>query len=225
MGQCLRIASATAECRTVVGIAENIRQLRIDSDRGLEIYVPAAQGDEVRTRLIVRTRRDASAVAGPLRRDLATLMPAGGYVVVTPLSTTIAEVTRAWRLGAVMFSAFGALAAIVAAVGLYAVVSYGVKQRGHEIGIRMALGARGFDVVRLVVGEALTITVVGVAIGISVAWLVAPRIGPLLFGISSHDARSYVGACTALLVATVVAALAPASRAARFDPAIALRAD
>jgi predicted permease len=225
MGQCLRIASATAECRTVVGIAENIRQLRIDSDRGLEIYVPAAQGDEVRTRLIVRTRRDASAVAGPLRRDLATLMPAGGYVVVTPLSTTIAEVTRAWRLGAVMFSAFGALAAIVAAVGLYAVVSYGVKQRGHEIGIRMAHGARLFDVVRLVVGEALTITIVGVGIGISVAWLVAPRIGPLLFGISAHDARSYVGACTALLVATVVAALAPASRAARFDPAVALRAD
>ena len=122
-------------------------------------------------------------------------MPAGAYVVVTPLSTTVANVTRAWRLGAVMFSAFGALAALVAAVGLYGVVSYGVNQRGHEIGIRMALGARVFDVVRLVVGEALTITILGVAIGCAVAWLVAPRIGPLLFGVSSHDARSYVGAC------------------------------
>jgi ABC-type antimicrobial peptide transport system permease subunit len=152
-------------------------------------------------------------------------MPAGGYVVVTPLATTVASVTRAWRLGAVMFSAFGALAALVAAVGLYAVVSYGVNQRGHEIGIRMALGARVFDVVRLVVGEALIITIFGVAIGCTVAWLVAPRIGPLLFDVSSHDARSYVGACIALLVATLAAALAPAARAARFDPAAALRAD
>jgi ABC-type antimicrobial peptide transport system permease subunit len=208
-----------------VGIAENIRQQRIDSDRALEIYVPAAQGGEARTRLIVRTRHDASPVAESIRRDLADLMPAGAYVAVTPLSTTVADVTHAWRLGAVMFSAFGALAALVAAVGLYAVVSYGVNQRGHEIGIRMALGARVFDVVRLVVGEALMITILGVAIGCAVAWLVAPRIGPLLFGVSAHDTRSYVGACIALLAATLVAALAPAARATRFDPAISLRAD
>lgn len=225
MGQCLRLARATADCRTVVGIAENVHQQRIDADRALEIYVPAAQAGEARTRLVVRTKHDASPVAESIRRELAGLMPAGGYLVVTPLSTQVANVTHAWRLGAVMFSAFGALAALVAAVGLYAVVSYGVNQRGHEIGIRMALGARVLDVVRLVVGEALMITIFGVAIGCAVAWLVAPRIGPLLFDVSSHDARSYVGACIALLVATVVAALAPAARAARFDPAIALRAD
>ena len=124
-----------------------------------------------------------------------------------------------------MFSAFGALAVIVAAVGLYGVVSYGVGQRGHEIGIRMALGARAFDVVRLVVGEALTITIAGVAIGSAVAWLFAPRIGPLLFDVSSHDARSFVGAGVALLSATVAAALAPAARAAGSDPARALRTD
>src|SRR5262249_31967762 len=162
---------------------ENIRQLRIDSDRGLEIYVPAAQGGAGFTRLVVRTRHDASSVAESLRRDLGRLMPAGAYISVTPLSTRIANVTRAWRLGAVMVSAFGALAAIVAAVGLYGIVSYGVKQRGHEIGIRMALGARVLDVVRLVIGEALMITIAGVAIGCTIAWLVAPRIGPLLFDV------------------------------------------
>ena len=225
IGQCLRLAKPTADCRTVVGVAENIRQLRIDSDRGLEIYVPAAQGGAGFTRLVVRTRHDASSVAESLRRDLAGLMPAGAYIAVTPLSTRIANVTRAWRLGAVMFSAFGALAAIVAAVGLYGVVSYGVNQRGHEIGIRMALGARALDIVRLVVGEALTVTTFGVAIGCSIAWLVAPRIGPLLFGISSHDAGSYAGACIALLIATLVAALVPTARAVRFDAAVALRAD
>src|SRR5262245_64351397 len=101
-----------------------------------------------------------------VRRAMQAAMPAPGYVVVSPLEDLVDKQRRSWTLGATMFVAFGGLALVVAAVGLYGVISYNVAQRTHELGIRIALGAQAVDVVRLVVSQAMSFAGAGVALGV-----------------------------------------------------------
>jgi ABC-type antimicrobial peptide transport system permease subunit len=124
-----------------------------------------------------------------------------------------------------MFSLFGMLALVLAAIGLYSVIAYNVTQRTHEMGVRVALGAQGGDVVRLVVREGLSIVVPGVALG-AVASLVAGRwVAPLLFNVSPKDPPVLVTVVLTLIAVAIAASWAPAMRAARVDPSVALRSD
>ena len=132
---------------------------------------------------------------------------------------------RSWRLGATMFTIFGALALVVAAVGLYSVVAYDVSQRTRELGVRVALGASGGAVLRLVVGEGVRVVAVGLALGAAVALALAGRVAPLLYEVSAKDPATYAGVIGVLLAVAVAASLAPAIRAARVDPNVALRTD
>jgi ABC-type antimicrobial peptide transport system permease subunit len=133
--------------------------------------------------------------------------------------------TRSWRLGATLFVGFGALALLVAVVGLYGVISYGVAQRMHELGVRVALGARSADVMRLVVLTGLRLAIAGVAAGLSAAWLSARWVEPLLFRQSATDPLTYGVVGVAMLLAALAASAMPAFRAARADPNSALRAE
>jgi ABC-type antimicrobial peptide transport system permease subunit len=147
------------------------------------------------------------------------------YVTVTPMSTIIAPQIRSWRIGATMFSVFGALALVLAAIGLYGVIAYNVSQRTHEMGVRVALGAQARDVIRLIVREGLTIVVPGVVLG-AIAALVAGRwVAPLLFDVSPKDPSVLVAVIATLLGVAIMASWLPAQRAARVDPSEALRAD
>jgi putative ABC transport system permease protein len=132
---------------------------------------------------------------------------------------------RSWRLGATMFTIFGLLALVVAAVGLYSVVAYDVSQRTRELGVRVALGASGGTVLRLVVGEGVRVVALGLALGAAVAVSLATKVSPLLYEVSAKDPLTYAGVIAVLLVVAIVASLAPALRAARVDPNVALRAD
>jgi ABC-type antimicrobial peptide transport system permease subunit len=132
---------------------------------------------------------------------------------------------RSWRLGATMFTIFGLLALLVAAIGLYSVVAYDVSQRTRELGVRVALGASAGAVLRLVVGEGLRVVVVGLVLGAAVALSLAARVSPLLYNVSPKDPVTYAGVVGVLIVVAVVASLAPALRASRVDPNVALRAD
>ena len=124
-----------------------------------------------------------------------------------------------------MFTIFGLLALVVAAIGLYSVVAYDVSQRTRELGVRVALGASAGRVLRLVVGEGVRVVIVGFALGAAAALSLAGRVSPLLYNVSSKDPATYVGVVGVLLIVAVVASLAPALRAARVDPNVALRAD
>lgn len=124
-----------------------------------------------------------------------------------------------------MFVVFGLLALLVAAVGLYSVIAYGVAQRTHELGVRLALGANRGDIARLVVGHAVASTVVGLAIGIALALVGGRFLVALLFETSPRHPAAFVGVSIVLVLVSVAASLLPARRATRLDPAIALRAE
>ena len=111
------------------------------------------------------TRATRPTMPRAVRRALQPLMPGVSYVTVTPMTTIMASTTRSWRLGATMFAVFGALALVLAAIGLYSVIAYNVTQRTHEMGVRVALGAQARDVIRLIVREGLAIVIPGVALG------------------------------------------------------------
>jgi ABC-type antimicrobial peptide transport system permease subunit len=135
------------------------------------------------------------------------------------------EGLRPWRLGAALFSVFGALALLVAGVGVYSVIAYSVTQRTHEMGIRIALGARARDVLRLVASEGVRLVAIGSAVGAAIAVALADLLQSMLYDVSARDPIVLAGAVTTLVVVAMVAALIPAHRASRVDPAIALRAD
>ncbi|MCC6773832.1 MAG: FtsX-like permease family protein, partial [Gemmatimonadaceae bacterium] len=163
--------------------------------------------------------------AEPTRRELHRVMPGQSYLTARPLSTIIDREQQSWRFGAILFGAFGGLAFVVAAVGLYGVISYGVTQRTHELGVRVALGARDGDVMRLVLGQGMRLTVAGVAIGLVLAWAAGSQLQPLLCQQSARDVRVMGAVAATLLVVAVLACGVPARRATRANPNDALRAD
>jgi ABC-type antimicrobial peptide transport system permease subunit len=124
-----------------------------------------------------------------------------------------------------MFAVFGGLALVLATIGLYSVVAYGVTQRTHEMGVRIALGARVADVVRLIVRDGVGVVLVGVAIGSVIALAASRSLAPLLFKTSPHDPLVFGGVATVLLVVALAASWIPALRASRVDPSTALRSD
>ena len=152
-------------------------------------------------------------------------MPGQQYVTVQPMTTLLDAQQRSWRIGATMFVAFGVLALIVAAVGLYGVIAYMVAQRMHELGIRIALGAQGVDVVRLVVGEGVRLAAIGVGVGGAIAFGAARWIQPLLFQQSAKDPVVFAVVSVLLLGVALAASAMPAVRAMRADPNTVLRAD
>jgi ABC-type antimicrobial peptide transport system permease subunit len=121
--------------------------------------------------------------------------------------------------------AFGALALVVAAVGLYGVISYNVTQRMHEIGVRIALGAQTADVLRLVVGQGLAFGAAGLALGLTLALFAAPFVQPLLFRLSARDPVTYATVGSVMLLVSLVASAVPAIRATQADPNAGLRSD
>jgi ABC-type antimicrobial peptide transport system permease subunit len=152
-------------------------------------------------------------------------MPGAAYVTVIPLDQILGQERRAFALGATMFTVFGGLALLLAAVGLYSVISYGVLQRRHELGVRVALGARVGDILGMVVGEGMRLATVAVALGLLVAWAAGRWMAPLLFETSPHDVPIFGGVAVVLLLIALVASVIPARRAAQVDPNVALRAD
>jgi predicted permease len=223
LGQCVKIGADTSPCRTVVGVAEDITYEDLKGDLGLTYYIPAGQWRPEQGGLFVRTRDDASGEAEPVRRALQRLMPGASYVTVTSLADILAPNMHQWALGATMFSVFGALALLVAAVGLYSVIAYTVSERTHELGIRIALGARTGDVLGLVVGAGVRFAAAGIVIGAAIAIAAGKWVRPLLFGESPYDPLVFGLTAAVLLGAAVAASLIPAVRAARMDPTVAFR--
>ena len=225
IGQCVRIGADTMPCTEVVGVVADIRN-RLLGDVGSQYYLPIDQlARGMGGGVFVRARGDVTDQVETVRRELQKAMPGASYVTITPLEDIVGRETRSWKLGATMFSVFGVIALLVAAVGLYSVIAYNVAQRTHELGVRVALGARTPDVVRLVVGEGLRVSLAGIALGTITALIAVRWVGSLLFGVSPKDPAVFSLVAVTLLLVGIVASIVPAWRASRVEPSVALRSD
>ncbi len=226
IGQCFHLSSPTSPCTTVIGIAEEMHVRSLADAREFSYYLPAAQlGEPLYPQVMVRVNGRAADHVAALRRALQREMPGAGYVNVVPLRALIDPNLRAWQFGATMFVAFGLLALVLAAVGLYSTIAYDVAQRRRELGVRVALGASTTRVMSLVVASGMRLIVVGVGFGIAIALWAGRWIEPLLFEETARDPSVYTVVAATLLVVALVALAAPARRAARVDPNSVLRAD
>jgi putative ABC transport system permease protein len=228
IGECMRVNADTMPCTTVIGVAEDAVQQSITDTERLLYYMPDEQPAPMRpgNRLLLRlSNRNASASIERVRAAMQRAMPAPAYVTVSPLEGVVDTQRRSWTLGATMFVAFGALALLVAAIGLYGVIAYNVAQRLHELGVRIALGAQSRDIVRLVVTQGISFAAAGVTIGLGVALIAARWVQPLLFDESARDPLVFTGVGVLVGVVALLASAAPASRATRADPNTALRSD
>jgi putative ABC transport system permease protein len=225
LGQCLRIGADTAPCTTVVGVAEDTRTQSLTSQHQYAYYVPIAQYSDPTGTLLVRVSGRADDYAESVRRGLQPLMPGAAYLTAVPFRTRVAPQMRSWQLGATMFVAFGALALVLAGIGLYAVIAYDVAQRRREIGIRIALGASRTQVMGRVVRGGVRVVVIGAGVGSVIAAGAAKRAAPLLFHESAMDPVVYAGVAGVLLLVALVATWVPAFAAARVDANVTLRAD
>jgi ABC-type antimicrobial peptide transport system permease subunit len=224
IGKCFRMREATAPCLTVVGIAEDMVQRDLAGTQRLHYYVSIDQYTRTwGNGLVLRVRGEPAAKAERIRKSLQRVMPGASYVIVQPLANIVADAQRSWRLGATMFVAFGFLALVVAAVGLYGVIGYNVTQRMHELGVRVALGAQRGDVVRMVVSQGARFALAGSVAGAALALLSGRWLQPLLFRQSATDPWIYGSVSAAMIVVALAASLIPAIRASRADPITALR--
>jgi predicted permease len=224
LGKCLKVGADTNPCRAVVGVAQDMRWGTFGDDGALQLYLSDEQYVGP-LGLYVRTRGDARRSREAIRLELQRLAPGVAYIEALTLQDLVDPHMRPWQLGATMFTLFGLLALVLSGVGLYSAIAYGVSQRRHEIGVRLALGAAGRDIVAMVVVEGVRVMLVGIVIGVALALVVSRYVASQLFGVGARDPVTIVVVVATLFVVTVIASLYPAWRAARVDPVTALRAD
>ncbi|MCI0435044.1 MAG: ABC transporter permease, partial [Gemmatimonadetes bacterium] len=227
LGKCMRVGADTVPCSEIVGIAEDARRQSLEDVPVMQYYVPLAQRQVTASLrvLFIRPRGDAAAAIGVVRRELATLRSDLPFAEIRTLASLVDPHVRPWRLGAALFTAFGALALMLAALGLYAVIAYAVAQRTQEVGVRVALGARSADVARLVLSQSMRVVLAGIMIGLAIALAAGSAVQPLLFRQSARDPAVLVGVALVLLMIGLAAGIVPLRRALRIDPISALRQD
>ena len=225
IGQCFTIEKAPA-CVEIVGIAANTRRFKLQEPDAFAFYIPFGQEQGIGgTLLIVRPRGDATRATPVMRQALLALDPSITFVDAGILQDLVEPQVRPWELGAAMFSLMGVLALVVAAVGLYSVMSYFVTNRSHELGVRIALGARPADLAGLVVRAGVVLAIAGVGVGLGLALLAGRLIEPLLFATSPADPVVYAEVAATLVAMALAATVLPAARARRINPVDAMRTE
>jgi len=226
LGACLVIGDPATKppCAPVVGIVEDAHRDSLEEPPAMQYYIPLGQEQGFGgSRLLVRPRPPAATMVEPLRRRMRGVDPSALWVSVDTLQESLDPEIRPWRLGATLIGVCGGLALLIAAVGLYSLVAHMVTSRAHELGVRVALGARRADVLALVLRRGLGLAALGVASGVAIALATGERMRDMLFHTSPRDPLVYLAVVGSLLVAATLACIVPARRALRVDPATALR--
>ena len=226
LGKCMRIGADTAPCAQVVGIVEEARRYGLKEDPAMQYYIPYGQergfGGSV---LMIRPRGMPKEFAATAIKAVEAMDASIDRVTAWPIRDKIDPLLRPWKLGATVFTLGGVLALLVAALGLYSVMSYSVAQRTHEMGVRIALGARTRSIVGMILRQGMALATIGIGGGILVAIAAGSRLRSLLFDTSPHDVTIIGSAAGVLLLAAMAASVWPALRAGRVDPMRALKSD
>ncbi len=225
LGKCVLIGDSTTACTEVVGVVADTRRSGIRGEERSQYYVPLSQSPGSAPAALMVRADQPLALAAPVRQLITQLNPGLRYVETETLQDLYNPDFRSWSTGAALFSAFGGLALLVAAVGLYSLLSYGVVQRTREIGVRMALGARPAGVVGLVLQQGVILVLGGVVLGLAAAYLGAMKAAPLLFDTSPGEPMVYGAVALVLLIIATLAGAFPAWRASRVSPMTALRSE
>jgi predicted permease len=225
VGECVELEDA-GPCTRVVGVVENARRFFVREPAALLFYRPLPRHtDDGERALFVRLSSGTGDTRASIARALHSLEPDLPFVRTQMLADALDPQIRPWRLGVAIFTAFGVLALLLSALGLYSALAYAVAQRTREIGVRVAVGARRSDVVRLVVADSVHVTVAGIIAGTVISLAAARWIENLLFDVSPYDPAVIALVSATLLATALLAALIPSWRATRVDPVTALRAD
>jgi ABC-type antimicrobial peptide transport system permease subunit len=220
LGQRLKLKDRWME---IVGIAKNANYRTKLELPGPFFYVALRQNFGVQNSLLIRTREKPGAIMKAIAREVHALDPNLAPWPATPLQEQIDEMSYSQRLAVTLVSIFGGMALFLAAIGLYAVMSYSVSQGTRELGLRMALGADARSVLRLVLARGLRLTTAGIVVGVIAAFVFTRLMGNLLYKVSPHDPLAYGFALLVLFGVTLLACFLPARRATRVDPVRALR--
>jgi predicted permease len=210
-------------CRQIVGVVGNIKQEALTEPDSAEVYLPSAQMPLNGMSVFVRANSDPQNLIASVRSAVLSVDKDQPIYNVKTLDQRLGETTRDSRSLMLLFTAFATLALALAVVGIFGVVSYSVNRRTHEIGIRMALGARAPDVLRLVMKSGLLLTIIGVGSGLAAALLLTRFLKSLLFGIEPTDTLTYLTVSGLLIFIALLATYLPARRATKVDPLEALR--
>ena len=214
----------TPEWREIVGVVADVRSFGLENDAPPEIYMPMTQRPTgawnayQRSMAIVARADGAIPIAPAMRTAVGNVDPAVPVFEVQTMSEVLQQATATRRFNTQLLSLLGLTGLILAAIGIYGVIAFFVTQRTHEIGVRVALGATGGDVVRMVVRQAVTLAIIGVTIGAVAAWWATQTLRTMLFQVDARDPLAYTIAAILLVLVAALAATLPARRAAKVDP-------
>ncbi|HEX8651886.1 MAG TPA: ABC transporter permease [Pyrinomonadaceae bacterium] len=223
IGHRLRVGDEKTPYREVVGVARDSKYRSIGENPKPYMYLPVLQNYRPALTLVARTAGDPAALVGGVRREVQALDPRLPIYDIKTMKEHMTYALWAIQMGASLSTAFGLLALLLAATGLYSVMAYMVSQRTREIGIRMALGAQKGDVLKMVTRQGMTLALVGVGLGLIVASVATRILSSLLYGVSATDLVIFVGIPMLLATVALLACYIPARKATKVDPMVALR--
>jgi putative ABC transport system permease protein len=206
----------------IVGVVRDVKHT-LDAEVKPEYYLPHAQDAWGSMSLVVRAKAEPTALAPAIRNEVLAMDKDQPIFLVRTMEEVRAQSVLVQRFAAVALGIFATIALILAMIGIYGVMSFAVAQRTHELGIRLALGARPGDVLRLVLGQGLALTLIGIVIGLMAALAITRLMSKLLFAVSATDPLTYVLITALLTIVTLLACWIPARRATKVDPMVALR--
>jgi putative ABC transport system permease protein len=229
LGKYIQIGAEVKRRWQIVGVVGNEKLSGLDGEVGPAIYVPITQNgfpNAIRSIfLVVRAQGEATSVAASIQRELRALDQEQALFQVRPLEEVISGSLAQRRFNSTLMIIFAGLAGLLAAVGIYGVIAYSVTQRTHEIGVRLALGAQTSDVLRMILGHGIKLTLVGIAAGLLAALALTRLLSSLLFGVSTYDPVTFLCIPLLLTLVALLASYVPARRATKVDPMVALRYD
>ncbi len=209
--------------RAVVGVVKDVSQYALDKKACMQIYVPHTQFPTGFSTIVVKTESEPTAMTVAIRREIQAVDKDQAVFNVTTLEQLMGDSILIRRFFMILLLVFAALALILAAVGIYGVMSYVASQRTHEIGIRMALGAQASDVLKLIIGNGMVLALIGVTAGLTGSFALTRLLSGLLFGVSATDAVTFLVVSIGLIMVALFACYIPARRATKVDPLVALR--
>ena len=209
----------------IVGVVASVKHRNLDEDAKFYLYMPASQEPQWSTYLVVRTLSDPQAIVSAVRGEVSALDPELPLFEVRTMEQAVASSLTTRRLTNFLLTAFAATALLLAAVGIYGVMSLNVSSRTGEFGIRMALGAQPGNILRLVLGQGMTLAAIGLGAGLLVTFWITPLLTSLLYGVGETDSATFAVAALILVCAALLACYIPARRATKVDPVVALRCE